>query len=105
MPDTKVIICPYCGETQHAGERCRACGGFFEPLSRQATQNEMGPWYIRDPRRSFQPGCSYETVAKLVERGQVTRYTVIRGPSTRHRQPKQYINTLFSSTQRARDSR
>jgi hypothetical protein len=83
MPDTKVIICPYCGETQHAGERCRSCGGFFEPLSRQATQNEMGPWYIRDPRRSFQPGCSYETVAKLVERGQVTRYTVIRGPSTR----------------------
>ena len=32
---TKVLICPYCGDTQAAGERCRVCGGLFEPLSRE----------------------------------------------------------------------
>jgi hypothetical protein len=79
----QAIICPYCGETQAASDRCRACGGLFEPLSRQATHNEMGPWFIRSPARPFQPGCSYETLIKLLERGQVNRHTLLRGPSTK----------------------
>lgn len=83
MAKTKILICPYCGVTLHPAERCRGCGGLFEPLSRQATHNAMGPWFVRDPGRPFQPGCSYETLVKLVERGQVTRLTVLRGPTTR----------------------
>jgi hypothetical protein len=82
MTKAKVLICPYCGEPQPAGNRCRACGGLTEPLSRQATHNEMGPWYIRDPERPFQPGCSYETLIRLIERGQIGKTTVVRGPTT-----------------------
>ena len=83
MAKTQVVICPYCGETQAADERCRVCGGFFEPLSRQATHNEMGPWYVRDPERPFRPGCSYETLVRMIEREQVTKYSIIRGPTTK----------------------
>jgi hypothetical protein len=79
----KVVICPYCGETQPAGERCRVCLGLFEPLSRQATHNAMGPWFIRNPGNPFQPGMSYETLVKMVDRGQINRYTIVRGPTTK----------------------
>jgi len=55
----------------------------MEPLSRLATHNAMGPWFVRNPARPFQPGCSFETLKQLIDRGQVDRDTVIRGPSTR----------------------
>lgn len=77
------ILCPYCGRVSTAGKRCSACGGFFDPLSRQATQNSMGPWFIRDEAAPFRPGCSYETLSELVRRGKVQTGTVIRGPTTR----------------------
>ena len=80
---TKVLICPYCGDTQPASERCRMCGGLFEPLSRQASHNAMGPWFVRDENRPFSPGASYETIVKLIERGQVNRYTILRSPTTK----------------------
>ena len=83
MSSPRLLVCPYCGEAQPAGDRCRSCGGLFDPLSRQATHNDMGPWYVRDPRRPFRPGCSYETLVRLVERGSVDRYTVLRGTTTR----------------------
>lgn len=77
------VICPYCGHTQSNATRCESCKGLFEPLSRQATQNAMGPWFIRDETQPFRPGCSYETLVRLVERGKVTPSTIIRGPTTR----------------------
>lgn len=80
---TKVLVCPYCGDAQAAGERCRVCGGIFEPLSRQASHNAMGPWFMRDERRPFQPGASYETIVKLVERGLINKYSILRGPTTK----------------------
>ncbi|MCA9297036.1 MAG: hypothetical protein KC983_10975, partial [Phycisphaerales bacterium] len=83
MSRTKLLICPYCGETQSESERCTSCGGLFEPLSRQATHNAMGPWYIRDVGQPFRPGCSHDTLMMLVDRGVVTRTTVVRGPTTR----------------------
>lgn len=83
MAKTKVVICPYCGSPQTASEQCRHCRGSFDPLSRRATHNEMGPWAIRDPERPFRPGCSYETLVRLVERGDIDRTTVMRGPTTR----------------------
>jgi hypothetical protein len=83
MSKTQMLICPYCGEAQPLGERCRACRGLFEPLSRQATHNSMGPWFIRDVKRPHRPGCSYETLVRLIERGQLDRFSIIRGPTTR----------------------
>ena len=83
MTQTKVVICPYCGETQTTAERCRSCGGLFEPLSRQATHNAMGPWYVRDPGKPFHPGCSYETFVRMIDRGQLTKYSIMRGPTTK----------------------
>lgn len=91
MPDSvrdsvekaKLVICPYCGHMQPLADRCRSCGGLFEPLSRQATHNAMGPWFIRDENRPFQPGCSYETMIRLVERGKITSPSIVRGPTTR----------------------
>ena len=83
MAKTKVIICPYCGESQPADDLCRACGGYFDDLSRQATHNDMGPWFIQNNRSPYQPGCSYETLLKLIERGQIDKYTIVRGPTSK----------------------
>jgi hypothetical protein len=43
----------------------------------------MGPWFFRDSGKPFQPGCSYETLVKMVDRGQITKSSVIRGPTTK----------------------
>jgi len=77
------LLCPYCGLTQKPAGRCSECGGLFEPLSRRATQIAMGPWYIRDRKRPFQPGFSYDVLKKQVRSGRITRTTVLRGPTTR----------------------
>ena len=84
IPGSRGILCPYCGTISASDpRRCDRCGGFFDPLSRQATQNAMGPWSIRDTANPFRPGCSFETVRDLIKRGKVTRETILRGPSTR----------------------
>lgn len=77
------VVCPYCGAVTPRAQTCASCGGLFEPLSIQATQNEMGPWFIRDQSNPFQPGCSLQTLRKLAQRGRITPETVIRGPTTR----------------------
>jgi hypothetical protein len=82
-PRLRSIVCPYCGTVSPDGGRCVGCSGRFDPLSRQATQNQMGPWEIRDERVPFRPGCSYSTLIRLVKQGVVTGETVLRGPSTR----------------------
>lgn len=79
----KLILCPYCGCTQPASDRCVDCGGLFEPLSRRATQIAMGPWFIRDKNNPFRPGCSYEVLKKQIRAGRIKPTTVIRGPTTR----------------------
>jgi len=77
------VLCPYCGHTQMSGTRCDKCKGLFEPLSRQATQNSMGPWQIRSETNPFGPGLSHEKLAELIGRGRVRRDTIVRGPTTR----------------------
>ncbi|MEM9109679.1 MAG: hypothetical protein AAGC72_06610 [Planctomycetota bacterium] len=79
----KLILCPYCGHAQYGGERCEACGGLFEPLSRRATQLAMGPWYIRDKNQPFRPGCSYDILKSMAKAGKIKSTTVMRGPTTR----------------------
>ncbi len=84
LPGQRGILCPYCGSVSAADpKRCERCGGHFDPLSRQATQNAMGPWFIRDLAAPFRPGCSFETLRELIKRGKVTKETILRGPSTR----------------------
>ncbi len=84
----KVLLCPYCGQPQRSGvgedvERCKSCGGLFEPLSQIATQIAMGPWYIRDKQQPFRPGCSYDVLRKMLDAGRIRPTSVMRGPTTR----------------------
>lgn len=76
-------VCPYCGETLSDPNRCAACRGMLDPLSRQATQNAMGAWFVRDPANPFRPGCSYQTLRRWVQRGRIGPGAVVRGPTTR----------------------
>ena len=77
------LLCPYCGKELHSGvSQCPECGGLLDPLSRQATQNCMGPWFIRDRDKPFQPGCNLSTLVKMVKKGRVGPDTIIRGPTT-----------------------
>jgi hypothetical protein len=82
-PQPRAVVCPYCGVVSGGASRCTACGGRFDPLSRQATQNAMGPWYVRDERNPTLPGCSYETLVARVQQGKVNASSVVRGPTTR----------------------
>ena len=81
-PTARGILCPYCGRVSRPAKRCGSCGGHFDPLSRQATQNSMGPWFLRDDAAPFRPGCSYDTIREMVRRGKLTPGTVLRGPTT-----------------------
>lgn len=78
-----MVLCPYCGSLSTDNKRCAHCHGYFDILSRQRSQNAMGPWFIRDVSKPFVPGCSYATLVKMTERGKIKPETVIRGPSTR----------------------
>jgi len=82
-PALRSLVCPYCGTITPDSGRCSGCQGRFDPLSRQATQNQMGAWSIRDDRQPFRPGCTYQTIARLIEQQKITQDTVLRGPSTR----------------------
>ena len=83
-PSLNAPVCPYCGvRTEPGAERCGACKGLQDPLSRQATQNAMGPWAVRDDAANCTPGFSYETLRSMVMRGRIRRDTIVRGPTTR----------------------
>lgn len=87
--EPQIILCPYCGHVQMVPEnaavpdQCDECKGLFEPLSRRATQISMGPWYIRDKKNPFRPGCSYEVLSKMARNNRIKPTTVMRGPSTK----------------------
>lgn len=80
---SRTVLCPYCGAASLRSDRCESCLGHFDPLSRQATQNHMGAWYIRDLEHPFRPGCTYGVIRALVKKGKLTPQSVVRGPSTR----------------------
>lgn len=46
-------------------------------------RNEMGPWFVRNVRQPFLPGCSYETLVRLAGSGALRPTTIMRGPTTR----------------------
>ncbi|MBL4591763.1 MAG: hypothetical protein JKY96_07365 [Phycisphaerales bacterium] len=82
-PQLRSLICPFCGAVTPDTGRCKTCQARFDPLSRQATQNHMGPWCIRDAESPFRPGCTYDTLVRLIDQGAVGIDTIIRGPTTR----------------------
>jgi len=82
-PEAPRVLCPYCGHIQPVTARCVQCKGLFDAESRQATQNAMGPWFVRNEAAPYHPGCSYATLKDLVRRGRITRETILRGPTTR----------------------
>lgn len=77
------VLCPYCGLLQAISDRCGRCRGLFDPASRQATQNAMGPWQVYSQTLATAPGLSFERLREMVLRGRITRETVLRGPATR----------------------
>jgi len=81
-PMPKAVLCPYCGSVSRNVQRCDACQGHLDALSRQATQNGMGPWQVHNAAKPFAPGCSYEVLHKLIDAGRVSEHSVIRGPTT-----------------------
>lgn len=83
MSETRAILCPYCGDRQVPALQCRACAGRFDVWSLQATQNEMGAWFVRDPRRPHFVGFAYEALCAAIRNGEVGRDAIVRGPSTR----------------------
>jgi len=83
IPQPKLTLCPYCGNESLSTQQCEHCRGLFDPLSRQASQNAMGPWFLRDESGPFRPGFSYETLRAMIVRNRLTRASVLRGPTTR----------------------
>lgn len=81
-PQLRSLICPFCGELTADTGRCQRCSARFDPLSRQASQNAMGPWFVRDGAMPYRPGCNYSTIQRLAGSGGLELNSVLRGPST-----------------------
>lgn len=86
MSETKTkkrTLCPYCGHIEpDTFERCPACGGFLDELSRRVSQQHMGPWYIHSRKMPYRPGCSYEVITKQIQSGKLKPTSILRGPTT-----------------------
>jgi len=52
------------------------------PTTRSATKTRIGPWYVLQSRNPAAPGMKWTTLLALVEKGQVTPRSVVRGPTT-----------------------
>ncbi len=62
---------------------CSACGGCFDQWSLKATQDDMGPWFVRDARRPHFVGVSYESLVAQIRSGELGMNAIVRGPTTR----------------------
>src|SRR5262245_17436356 len=77
--------CPYCGaivSADVAGQPCPRCTMEDTPATRSATKARIGPWYVLQSRNPAAPGMKWTTLLQLVEKGQVTPRSVVRGPTT-----------------------
>ena len=83
QPLTGKHVCPYCGHQYPGGpEPCPRCTMEDTPATRQATKARIGPWYVLQSRNPAAPGMKFATLLALINRGQVTPRSIIRGPST-----------------------
>lgn len=83
MAKQKILICPYCGETQPEAASCCACGEGFDGTTRRSRQAMMGPWLVREETHPHHHGIDYAHLARLVAESKITKYTIVRGPTTR----------------------
>src|SRR6476659_6575254 len=81
-------VCPFCGLTREITEEfdastpCPRCTLADTPTTRNATKARIGPWHVRQVRNPWAPGMRFETLLALVKRGQVTKDSIVRGPTT-----------------------
>jgi hypothetical protein len=81
-------VCPFCGLVRDITEEfdatapCPRCTLADTPTTRNATKARIGPWHVRQMRNPWAPGMRWETLLALIKRGQVTRDSVVRGPTT-----------------------
>lgn len=81
-------VCPFCGLTREitpdfdASSPCPRCTLADTPSTRGATKARVGPWHVRQVRNPWAPGMRFETLMALIKRGQVTRDSIVRGPTT-----------------------
>src|SRR5438876_5872530 len=79
------VCCPYCGaimSADAAGQPCPRCTMEDTPATRAATKSRIGPWYVLQARNPAAPGMKWITLLSLVEKGQVTARSIVRGPTT-----------------------
>src|SRR5687768_11980339 len=81
-------VCPVCGLAHEISEDfdatapCPRCTLADTPTTRNATKARVGPWHVRQMRNPWAPGMRWETLLALIKRGQVTKDSVVRGPTT-----------------------
>jgi len=83
MAKLKMVICPWCGEPQPVQESCRACHRGFDAQMRSELLSAMGPWFIRNEGKPFEPGFSYARLEEMIRAREIDRNTIVRGPTTR----------------------
>jgi hypothetical protein len=76
-------VCPFCGQQNAGGpDPCPHCTMEDTPATRQATKARIGPWYVLQSRNPAAPGMRYATILALINKGQITPRSIIRGPTT-----------------------
>ena len=77
-------VCPFCGTATDAAanQPCPRCTMEDTPATRQATKARIGPWYVLQTRNPSAPGMKFSTLLALVNKGQVTARSIVRGPTT-----------------------
>jgi hypothetical protein len=82
---TKKQCCPYCGtvtSADGAGQPCPRCTMEDTTATRAATKSRIGPWYVLQTRNPSAPGMKWSTLLTLIDKGQVSPRSVVRGPTT-----------------------
>jgi hypothetical protein len=76
-------VCPFCGQQKtSSAEPCPRCTMEDTPATRQATKARIGPWYVLQNRSPSAPGMKFSTLLWLLNKGQVTPRSIVRGPTT-----------------------
>jgi hypothetical protein len=76
-------VCPFCGTLAiNADDLCTRCGMQNTPVTRKATIDRMGPWFVLQSRNPAAPGMKFNTLKALAAKGRIRSRSVVRGPTT-----------------------
>src|SRR5580692_7172993 len=79
-PTHQLHVCPFCGTvSDKPDEPCRLCALENTGATRQATRARIGPWFVLQSRNPASPGMKYSTLLTLIQKGQITFRSVVRG--------------------------